>query len=185
VKPINIEHPTFDVYKIVFVFSGLAGLGVSELAPYEILVVCTGNICRSPMAEGLIKDMLPKAVQAQISVSSAGTHAIHGNQASDFAVQVMQSHGVDIAGHRARMLSKPMLKNADLILVMETNHLKYIRFMSFFGMKKAHRISEFDKNCEPYDLPDPIGGDIEQYRATALLLKTCVKGVSEYLEETL
>jgi protein-tyrosine phosphatase len=137
------------------------------------------------MAEGLIKDMLPKTMQARISVSSAGTHAIHGNTASDFAVQVMQTYGVDIAGHRARMLSKSMLKNADLILVMEKLHLKYIRFMSFFGMKKIHRISEFDKNREPYDLPDPMGGDIEQYRASALLLKTCVKGVNAYLEKTL
>ena len=137
------------------------------------------------MAEGLIKAMLPKAMQARISVSSAGTHAIHGNQASDFAIQVMQTYGIDIASHRARMLSKSMLKTADLILVMETIHLKYIRFMTFFGMKKVHRISEFDKNREPYDLPDPIGGDIEQYRATVLLLKTCAKGVNEYLEETL
>ena len=137
------------------------------------------------MAEGLIKGMLPKVVQVRISVSSAGTHAIHGNQASDFAVQVMQTYGVDITGHRARMLNKRMLKNADLILVMEKNHLKYIRFMSFFMPKKVHLISEFDKSCEPYDLPDPIGGDIEQYRGTALLLKTCVKGVNEYLEETL
>ena len=155
------------------------------MALYHILIVCTGNICRSPMAEGLIKDMLSKAMQARISVSSAGTHAIHGNQASDFAVEVMQDYGVDIAGHRARVLSKPMLKQADLVLVMEKNHLNYIRFMSFFSMKKVCRISEFDKNAEPYDLPDPIGGDIEQYRATALLLKTCLKGVYEYLEETL
>jgi protein-tyrosine-phosphatase len=137
------------------------------------------------MAEGLIKEMLSEAMQARISVSSAGTHAIHGNRASDFAVQVMQAHGVDIAGHRARMLSRPMLKQADLVLVMEKNHLNYIRFMSFLRMKKVHRISEFDKNDEPYDLPDPIGGNMEQYRASALLLKTCLKGVYEYLEETL
>jgi protein-tyrosine-phosphatase len=137
------------------------------------------------MAEGLIKGMLPKTMQARISVSSAGTHAIYGNQASDFAVQVMQACGVDIAGHRARMLNKSMLKDADLILVMEKIHLKYIRFMSFFGMTKVHRISEFDKNGDPYDIPDPMGGDIEQYRASALLLKTCVKGVNAYLEETL
>jgi protein-tyrosine phosphatase len=137
------------------------------------------------MAEGLIKAMLPKTLQARISVSSAGTHAIHGNQASDLAVRVMQGYGVDITGHRARMLDKSMLKHADLILVMEQLHLKVIRFMSFFGMKKVYRISEFDKNQDPYDLPDPMGGDIEQYRATALFLKTCAKGVVEYLEETL
>jgi protein-tyrosine-phosphatase len=159
--------------------------GVRGVAFYHIIIVCTGNICRSPMAEGLIKSMLPEAMKKRISVSSAGTHAIHGNQASDFAVQVMQTYGVDIAGHRARMISKHMLKRADLILVMEKNHLNYIRFMSFFSMKKVHRISEFDKSCEPYDLPDPIGGDIEQYRASAHLLRTCLKGVYEYLEETL
>ena len=137
------------------------------------------------MAEGLINHMLSDAMRVRISVSSAGTHAIHGNQASDFAVQVMQATGIDIAGHRARMLSKPMLKQADLVLVMEKNHLHYIRFMPFFSMKKVHRISEFDENSEPYDFPDPIGGDIEQYRSTALLLKTCLKGVYEYLEKTI
>ena len=155
------------------------------MALYHILIVCTGNICRSPMAEGLIKDMLSKAMQARISVSSAGTHAIHGNHASDFAVQVMQTCGVDIAGHRARMLSKTMLKQANLVLAMEKNHLNYIRLMSFLSMKKVHRISEFDKTSEPYDLPDPIGGDMDQYRASAILLKTCLKGVYAYLEETL
>jgi protein-tyrosine-phosphatase len=137
------------------------------------------------MAEGLIKAMLSEPMQTRVSVASAGTHAIHGNQASDFAVQVMQTYGIDIAGHRARILSKTMLKQADLVLVMEKSHLNYLRFMSFLSMKKVHRISEFDKNSEPYDLPDPIGGDMDQYRASAILLKTCLKGVYAYLEEIL
>lgn len=137
------------------------------------------------MAEGLIKQMLSKKSPVGIEVSSAGTHAIHGNQASGLAVAVMRSYGVDIAGHRARGLSTFLLKEADLVLVMEKNHLNFIRFMPFFGMKKVHRISEFDRTREPYDLPDPIGGDIEQYRASAHFLKTCIQGVGEYLEDIL
>jgi len=160
--------------------------GVSNLSPYHILVVCTGNICRSPMAEGMMKAMLPqKLAKHGINVYSAGTHAIHGNQPSAFAVQVMQTCGIDIGGHRARMLTKAMVKEADLILVMEKAHMTYIRFMPFFGMQKVRLISEFDKERDPYDLPDPIGGNFEMYRASALLLKTCVKGVRAYLENTI
>ena len=152
---------------------------------YNILVVCTGNICRSPMAEGMLKSSLPRHMKGRIVVDSAGTHAIHGNQPSDIAVQVMQTWGIDIAGHRARMLTPSMMRAADLILVMEKAHLSHIRFMPFFGMKKVHLISEFDQDRDPYDLPDPIGGDFELYRAAAMLLKNCVKGVRDYLEKTI
>ena len=137
------------------------------------------------MAEGLLKSMLSRPLMEHVEVTSAGTHAIHGNLPSPFAVQTLLAWGVDIAGHRARMLTKPMAKRTDLILVMEKAHRTFIRFMPFFGMKRVRRISEFDKTQAPCDIPDPIGGDIEMYRAVAQLLKICVKGVSAYLEESL
>jgi len=156
-----------------------------HLGPYRVLIVCTGNICRSPMAEGLLKAGLSPRLMEKVTVASAGTHAVHGNLPSAFAVQALQAWGVDIAAHRARMLTKPMVKQSDLVLAMEKAHLTYIRFMPLFKMKKIRRISEFDETRAPYDIPDPIGGDLGMYRSTAQLLKICVKGVCAYLENSL
>ena len=137
------------------------------------------------MAEGLLQAMSALKTDRRVNVSSAGTHAIYGNRPLDLAVQVMQEWKIDISGHRARMLTKPMVKESDLILVMEKAHLTYIRFMPFFGMKKVRLVREFDAPGDSADVPDPMGGDLEMYRASALLLKDCLKGVRAYLENTL
>ena len=150
---------------------------------YRILVVCTGNICRSPMAEGMLRDAMPDPLAGAVHVSSAGTHALHGNRASTLAVQVMQMYGIDISGHRARRLNKSMLKDADLVLVMERHHSGYIRLMNFFGRKKIHLITEYMADTKPFDLPDPLGGPMELYAQTAKVIQTCVRGVHEYIEK--
>jgi len=83
---------------------------------FEILMVCTGNICRSPMAAGLLRHMLPTDLENRIQVISAGTHAMHGHQAAPFAVQAMARQGIDISGHRARMIDRTLVRRASLIL---------------------------------------------------------------------
>jgi protein-tyrosine phosphatase len=137
------------------------------------------------MAEGLLRAGLSPRLMERVTVASAGTHAIHGNLPSALAVQALQAWGVDIAGHRARTLTKPMVKQSNLVLTMEKAHLTHIRFMPFLKMKKIRRISEFDETRAPCDIPDPIDGDLEMYRSTAQLLKSCVKGVCAYLENSL
>ena len=150
---------------------------------YRILVVCTGNICRSPMVEGMLRKATAEHILGIIEVSSAGTHALHGNQPSAPAVKVMQTYGIDISRHRARRLHRSMLADADLILVMERHHLGYIRPMNRFGMKKVHLITEFVADNEPFDLPDPLGGEIEQYLETARVIQACVRGIHAYIEK--
>jgi protein-tyrosine phosphatase len=80
----------------------------------SILTVCVGNICRSPMAEGLLRDRLPG-----ISVSSAGIGALAGRPADPHAVALMGEKGIDIRAHRAQQISAQACRHADLILVME------------------------------------------------------------------
>lgn len=80
----------------------------------SVLVVCMGNICRSPMGEYLLKAALPST----ISVSSAGLGALISHPADDVAIALMQEHGVDIAPHRARQLSAALVAEHELILVM-------------------------------------------------------------------
>jgi protein-tyrosine phosphatase len=88
------------------------------------LVLCTGNICRSPMMEGLFRARMRAGSGMQ--VSSAGIAALVDHPADPFAVEVMQSHGLDITAHRARQLDEATLYNADLVIVMERSHLEWI-----------------------------------------------------------
>jgi len=157
---------------------------------FSILVVCTGNICRSPMAEGLLRHKLPENFQAQVAIASAGTDALHGNWATDDAIRVMQEYGVDITSHRARLLSRQMISEANLILVMEQYHLKIIRSHRRKARSKSFLIStfagsatSFDGSGAPTEIPDPIGGDLNLYREAAQLIHDCVAGVYAYIEE--
>ena len=150
--------------------------------PYNILVVCTGNICRSPMVEGILKGRLPEQLAGRVAISSAGTHALHGNRAQPYAIEVMQGFGVDISGHRARLLSRTLVASADLILVMERFHLKFVKMKSFLNSVSIRLLTEYDPDKEPYDVPDPLGEPIAAYEASARIIDNCVKGIHAYLD---
>ncbi len=87
----------------------------------KILFVCTGNICRSPMAEGLLRKM-----RSDFSVSSAGVSSMDGWNATPEAIEVMQDHGIDISEHSARQVREEMINDADLILTMTERHKKLL-----------------------------------------------------------
>jgi protein-tyrosine-phosphatase len=89
----------------------------------SILVVCTGNICRSPIAEGFLRrDLLRRFGPDGPSVSSAGIHAWEGNEVSDGSVLAAAERGTDIAGHRARQVTPHLVRSADLVLCMASEH---------------------------------------------------------------
>ena len=148
--------------------------------------------------DGLYREYLPQShgrrdaalfyagsIKKNVRVSSAGTDALHGNQATVFALQAMQPYGIDISDHRARRLNRSMVVEADLILAMEQYHLKIIRGMQLFGAGKAHLMSRFDSDKKPYDVPDPMGGELDLYIASAGLIKNCLGGIYSYLEEAI
>jgi protein-tyrosine phosphatase len=87
----------------------------------RILVLCIGNICRSPMAEGLLKEALPGH-----EISSAGLGALVGQPADPHAVALMQQQGIDISAHRARQLESWMIVTADLVLVMDMEQKRHL-----------------------------------------------------------
>ena len=150
---------------------------------FHIRVVCTGNICRSPMAVGMLRHLMPEKFKEIITVSSAGTDALHGNQPTAFAIQAMKQYGIDISHHRARRLNRSMVAEADLILAMEQYHLKIIRGMQLFGAGKTHLLSRFDDSRKPYDIQDPIGGGLDLYMASAKLIHNYLDGIYAYIEE--
>ncbi|MEK6545082.1 MAG: low molecular weight protein arginine phosphatase, partial [Nitrospinota bacterium] len=88
----------------------------------KILFVCTANICRSPMAEVILKEKLRNSGNTDISISSAGLMDMKGGRARDEAIEIIRNIGVDISHHRSRHLTDDMIKEADMVIVMEASH---------------------------------------------------------------
>ena len=115
----------------------------------HILVVCVGNICRSPMAEALLRSALRG--QKEITVESAGLGALVGHPAAEYSIELMQEMGEDISEHRARQIDPDMVTKADLVLVMETGHRKVIDEADVTARGKVHRLGEWQSR----DIDDP------------------------------
>ncbi|WP_321351601.1 low molecular weight protein-tyrosine-phosphatase [Halopseudomonas oceani] len=115
----------------------------------KILVVCVGNICRSPTAEALLQR---KLASKGIAVSSAGLGALVGKPVDSSAAQVMAAAGLALPDHQARQLTPAMLHEADLILAMESRHLQKIHSLAPEARGKALLLGKWLDNAE---VPDP------------------------------
>ena len=129
----------------------------------HLLFVCTGNTCRSPMAESIARRLLAERQQTDVQVSSAGTNAWPDAPASDGALLVSMEHGSDLGDHRARLLSPDLVERADLILTMGPHHLE--RAEALGGAGRAHLLTAY-AGGSGHPVSDPFGGDLEVYRAT-------------------
>ncbi len=149
--------------------------------PFSVLMVCTGNICRSPMAEGLLRAMLPAA--GPIVVESAGTHALVDSGAAPLAVAVMADWGIDILRHRGRRLTASMVQDAGLVLAMEQFHVDALQEMAPQHHYKVRLLSSFAKAPIMRDIPDPYGHAKFFYRTSALIIHGCIEYVALMLRE--
>ncbi len=141
----------------------------SDEAVKHLLLVCTGNVCRSPMAAGLIRDRLQReGLSGWIHVSSAGVFALEGEPASADGVAVLAERGVDISAHRARQLDDQILGQADLVLVMEEGH----RQATFArAPQHLHKVMLFSELAgEHADVADPYRQGRAAYERTLALL---------------
>lgn len=131
----------------------------------NLLFVCSGNTCRSPLAEALARQMAARRGVEDVEVSSAGTNAWDNAPATDEALLVGMERGLDLTGHRARKLTPAIVSEADLIFVMTPGHLEPVKQMG--GRGKAHVIDEYASGAADQGISDPYGGDLETYRHTA------------------
>lgn len=141
----------------------------------RILVVCSGNICRSPMATGLLRRLAQDYGRSDVRVFSAGTLGIVGSAASDNAVRAMSNLGIDISDHRSAALHIKRIEQADVILVMEAAHAAEIsRLAGPDACNKVHLLTEWGP--DPWrneDVFDPIGRPIDAYEECLNLLTAC------------
>ncbi|MFH0879593.1 MAG: RpiB/LacA/LacB family sugar-phosphate isomerase, partial [Lentisphaerota bacterium] len=128
----------------------------------ELLVVCTGNICRSPMAEYLLRHRLGS--DAGWKVGSAGVFAMMGAPASREAVQALAEWKIDLTPHRSRMLGRDMVARADFILVMTESHKQAIVQAFPEAGDKIHLLKSFGLDKKNIDIADPIGQSVQRYR---------------------
>ena len=176
----------------------------------EVLVVCTGNICRSPMAEALLRAHL-EANGTIADVASAGTMA-WGGGATDHAVEVMREHGLDLAGHESRQLDRALVESADLVLGMTRTHVDRVSTLVPDAADRTFLVGELVRLSdgveargpdEPMrewaarvaqsrprriavgrvedEVPDPVGEPLAVYRMTAARLDRDLRALASRL----
>lgn len=127
----------------------------------NVLIVCTANICRSPVAAALLQDRLRQRGLTSWTVRSAGTWAMVARGASRYSIDVSRRGGLDISNHRARMVDEDQVDNADLVLTMEVGHAEALRAEFPKQAHKVYMITEMAGHA--YNIPDPYGGPLEGY----------------------
>ena len=140
----------------------------------HILVVCVGNICRSPMAEALLKSALRG--QDEYTVESAGLGALVGHHAAEYSLELMDELGEDISEHRARQIHPDMVRDADLVLVMEAGHKRAIDDADATARGKVYRLGEWQDR----DIDDPYR---QPKAAFADALEEIQEGVASWVEK--
>lgn len=145
----------------------------------NILFVCTGNTCRSPMAESLFK--LKAGNHNPWTSLSAGTHAQHNMPATLEAQMAVKALGANLKNHKSRLLTRELINEADIILVMTKNHKKYIQNEFPNVIHRVYLINELGTS-KVKDISDPYGNILEVYKNTSLEINKAIEDLIAFLK---
>ena len=133
--------------------------------PLCVLFVCSGNICRSPMAEYLLRDKIQRELPNAIVAASAGTDTDGGSSAMDVTVKVMNEIGIDVYSHRSQPVTRKLLEQCDVVLGMTREHFKTVQKYNSDGSDVTTLSAYPDRpSRDTRDIEDPFGQSIDRYR---------------------
>ncbi len=150
---------------------------------HRILCVCTGNSCRSVMAQGLLRHYLKD--RPEIQVISAGIGTEGGLGATPETIEVLQKEGIDVASHLGQPVTPDLVRKADLILAMDVYHYHTLARWYPEAKSKLYLLKEFQAPGPVGDpsVPDPIGRPLEVYEACLMMIKDAVQRVVAWLNQ--
>lgn len=130
----------------------------------KVLFICTGNTCRSPMAEGILKS-IAKEKNLNIEVKSAGVFAMDGENAAKNAIAALNKHKIDISNHKSQSVTRELVDEADLILTMSRSHRDTLLLNYPYIEDKVFLLNEYALKKDK-DIIDPFGRDLHNYEVT-------------------
>jgi len=183
---IGVESTIVDLTAKIPQIARLGAISGEEInkaiSKKSILFVCTGNTCRSVIAEALLKKMLRDNKRNDVEVSSAGVTTISGASASQSAKDILAKEGINVSGHLSREITREMLQKSDLILVMERLHESAVLSLAPEVKNRVFLLKEFAKIDENnLDITDPMGRPPDSYEKTFVSIKEALERVARLI----